>query len=547
VSAEPSSDDAARAPASGRRLLGVQPMKLVFALEYVLQGLANPFQGITYQPFFKHLRSDFGLSEAATQGLFARSYLAWSFKPVLGFFIDAYGRTRTLLIALLGAGAIGYLVTPWVDTSAVVFFWFMFALSVVFAGTDVAVDRATVIAGDEEAKATGRSRASTVGLNQAICWTAIYGTGIVAAVLGGYTADEVRFDVLMVALAAVPLLVLGAALLLPRDRAQPVPVTRSMNEFWRGLNSGPLLGVMLFYFVFHFQPALGALWNNYLIESLHFSQTEIGISDGASSAGAFAGVLLFAWKGVAWQERLGLRRIFRLYIVASILISLTQYLQVDPWFSIGSRALGAVLPFWDESTVRVIYLCTYSFLLAIPASSIRMSTFSVVGAVIPPSAAGSLFAGFMSVANLAYSMSYASGAWLYENGTGVGLLRSVQQAVFGIGSKPGESLSVNMLILIGSLAYLTSFVCVHVLPDRRQTLDADAQQGYRGPERWSSLAAGTKRGTDVAALALGAVLLGTLLYWELDPVSSTLIAFFVTTGLRKLALDALLAQREPAA
>ncbi|MET0411593.1 MAG: MFS transporter [Polyangiaceae bacterium] len=542
MSVEPARDDAAPPPPSGRRFLGIQPMKLVFALEYVLQGLANPFQGITYQPFFKHLRGDFGLSEAATQSLFARSYLAWSFKPVLGFFIDAYGRTRTLLIALLGAGAVGYAVTPWVDTSAVVFFWFMFALSVLFAATDVAVDRATVIAGDEEAKATGRSRASTVGLNQAICWTAIYGTGIVAAVLGGYTADEVRFNVLMVALAAVPLLVLGAVLLLPRDRAVPVPITRSMGEFWRGLNSGPLLGVMLFYFVFHFQPALGALWNNYLIETLNFSQTQIGVSDGASSAGAFVGVLLFAWKGIAWQERLGLRRLFRLYIVASILISLTQYLQVDPWFSIVARGLSAILPFWDESTVRVVYLCTYSFLLAIPASSIRMSTFSVVGAVIPPSAAGSLFAGFMSVANLAYSMSYASGAWLYDHGTGLGLLRSVQQAVFGIGSKPGDSLSVNMLILMGSFAYLTSFVCVHVLPDRRQTLDADAQQGYAGPERWGALEHAKKRRADLAAVALGALLLATLLYLELDPVSSALIAFFVTTGLRKLALDAWLAR-----
>ncbi len=547
MSAEPSAQEPGRPPASGRRFLGIAPIKLVFALEYVLQGLANPFQGITYQPFFKHLRGDFGLSEAATQSLFARSYLAWSFKPVLGFFIDAYGRTRTLLIALLAAGALGYAVTPWVDTSAVIFFWFMFALSIVFAATDVVVDRATVITGDEEAKATGRSRASTVGLNQAICWTAIYGTGIVAAVLGGYTADEVRFDVLMVALAAVPLLVLGAALLLPRDRAVPVPVTRSMNEFWRGLNAGPLLGVMLFYFVFHFQPALGALWNNYLIESLRFSQTEIGVSDGAASAGAFVGVLLFAWKGVAWQERLGLRRVFRLYIVASILLSLTQYLQVDPWFSIVARALAALFPFWDESTVRVVYLCAYTFLLSVPASSIRMSTFSVVGAVIPPSAAGSLFAGFMSVANLAYSLSYASGAWLYDNGTGIAWLRSAQEAVFGIGSKPGDSLSVNMLILLGSLAYLTSFVCVHVLPDRRQTLDADAQQGYAGPERWRVLEPGKKRSADIAAGAFGALLLAALLYLELDPISSALIAFFVTTGVRKVLLDAWLAHKARAA
>ena len=56
-------------------------------------------------------------------------------------------------------------------------------------------------------------------------------------------------------------------------RVTPVPVIRSAKAFWRGLHTGPILGVMLFFFIFHFQPAMGALWNNYLIETLHFTQT----------------------------------------------------------------------------------------------------------------------------------------------------------------------------------------------------------------------------------------------------------------------------------
>ena len=68
--APPASEAAAPPP---RKLFGVNPIKWVFALEYMMQGLANPFQGLTYQPFFKHLRFDYGLSEAATQTLFARS------------------------------------------------------------------------------------------------------------------------------------------------------------------------------------------------------------------------------------------------------------------------------------------------------------------------------------------------------------------------------------------------------------------------------------------------------------------------------------------
>ena len=131
-----------------------------------------------------------------------------------------------MLIGLLALATLGFLVTPLLDTGPMVFFGLMFGLSVVLAGSDVAIDRATVIAGDEEAKATGRSRATTVGLNQAICWLAIYGSSTLAAALGGYATDHVPFKGLLVALAGVPLLVLLFVLRLPRDTAVPTPVGR---------------------------------------------------------------------------------------------------------------------------------------------------------------------------------------------------------------------------------------------------------------------------------------------------------------------------------
>lgn len=546
VAAPPPVSIPAQSPAPPeRRIFGVHPLKFVFAMEYVLQGIGNPFQGITYQPFFRHFRVDYGLSEAATQGYFSKSYLAWSFKPLLGFLIDAYGKTRTVLILLLSLGALGFLLTPILDTGATTFFALMFALSIVMAATDVSVDRATVIAGDEEAKATGRSKSTTVGLNQAICWTAIYGTSILAAVAGGYLADHVPFHGLMAVLAVVPLSVLAFVLLLPRDRAVPIPLQQSILGFWRGLHTGPILGIILFYFIFHFQPAMGALWTNYLIETLRFSQTQIGIADGVSYTGYFLGVLLFAWKGVKWQDRIGLRKIFRIYILMSVAINLTQYLQVDPWFSTIAHGLYRVLPFLGEENARLVYLSAFNGLLAIGVSLIRMSTFSLVGAVIPVAAAGSLFAGFMSVSNLAYSFSYSSGAWLYTNGLDFGFMRALQQLLFGIPGVAGGELSINMLILIGSLAYFLSFVTVHLLPDRKQTLvtDVDEQQ-HPGPERWRVLPAGLRRGVDLGALGLGlAFALVAILRWKLDVISTALIAFFGITMLRQAVLDLLLRSR----
>jgi len=47
-----------------KTIFGMNPMKVLFPMEYVFQGLANPFQGITYQPFSRHFRFDYGMTAA---------------------------------------------------------------------------------------------------------------------------------------------------------------------------------------------------------------------------------------------------------------------------------------------------------------------------------------------------------------------------------------------------------------------------------------------------------------------------------------------------
>jgi MFS family permease len=551
-----SAQRSAAASTSARRgLFGIHPLKIVFAMEYVLQGLANPFQGITYQPFYRHFRFDYGLTEAATQRLFANSYLAWSFKPLIGFVIDAIGKTKLILTMLLAVAILLYLVTPVFDNSASMFYVLMIILSVFLAATDVTVDRATVVAGDEEAKATGRSKAATVGLNQAICWAAIYGTGIVAAVMGGYLAENIQVKTLLYMLSVVPAVLLGAVLLLPKDRKIRMPFLQSLgtsvSDFWRGLFTGPVLWIIAFTFIFHFQPALGALWNHHLIQNLGFTQTHIGFSDGAAYAGLLLGVILFSVVGIRWQEKMGLKTVFRIFIVLSVLMNLTQYLLVDPWFTAITGRLAGVLTFVSEDTVRLVYLSAYNFLMAILIGLIRMSTFSLVGAVIPVAAAGSLFAGFMSINNLAYSFSYSSGAWLYENGLRYDFMRTTQESLFGIPGAEGDSLSISMLILIGSSAYLLSFLAAHMLPDRQQTLATDESDQYMaGPEKYEAIGASYRKLINVLAVScivMLSVALSHIWGWQASSmIKAVLIGFFAVAFLRKVTLDAFL-RHAPAA
>jgi hypothetical protein len=210
-----------------------------------------------------------------------------------------------------------------------------------------------------------------------------------------------------------------------------------------------------------------------------------------------------------------------------------------------------MLPFVEADTARLAYLCLFNVVQGAALYLVDMSAFSLVGSVVPAAAAGSLFAGFMSVANLGYSFSFASGAWLYENGLGVAPLRAVQSALFGVSdpstlsgvaAAEASHLAIGMLILINSLTFFGSYALVGILPERKDTLaTAETEVIYPGPERWLPIAIQTRRVVDVASLALGAALaLGLIQGMGMNPIGSVIVSFFSGTYVRKLVLDGLL-------
>ena len=138
-------------------------------------------------------------------------------------------------------------------------------------------------------------------------------------------------------------------------------------------------------------------------------------------------------------------------------------------------------------------------------------------------------------------------SWLYDHGMSLAPLRGLQQGLFGIGGGPADKLSLNVLILIGSVAYFASFVAVHLLPDRAATLSGDGATAT-GPERWLVLPSGLRRAVNAGALAVGAGALAWLLYrWKMNVVSSVLLTFLGVCLVRKAILDALLRRRRSAA
>jgi hypothetical protein len=102
--------------------------------------------------------------------------------------------------------------------------------------------------------------------------------------------------------------------------------------------------------------------------------------------------------------------------------------------------------------------------------------------------------------------------------------------------------------LIGGLAYFASFLAVHLLPGRDETLAGGTGGPPTGPARWLVLPAALRRATNGSAIVVGAAVLAVLV-WRLkvDPVASALTTFLGICLLRESFLDALLRRRRAAA
>ena len=179
-----------------------------------------------------------------------------------------------------------------------------------------------------------------------------------------------------------------------------------------------------------------------------------------------------------------------------------------------------------------------------------MSTFSLVGAVMPVAAAGSLFAGFMSVTNLGYSASYASGAWLYAQRHGGGAAaRRAGAPCSASAAGPGDKLSLQMLILIGSARVLRELPRrARAARTRARPLAADETPAPRARSAGSPCRPGCDGRRTGARWSSARLLLALLtLRLKFDPVASVLTTFLGVCLMRKSFLDALLRRRRAAA
>ena len=193
-----------------------------------------------------------------------------------------------------------------------------------------------------------------------------------------------------------------------------------------------------------------------------------------------------------------MRKLFRIYIVVGAVFGLTQYALLDPWFSAITGALSRALPFLGTGVVRLGFLC----LDTAPSDGGHLSCSDEH--VQPGRRGRPGRGGGQPVRRLHVGHEPRLHVQLLERRAGCTTTAcrwrrcaACSSALFGLGGGPADKLSMNMLILIGSLAYFASFVAVHLLPGRDATLAGDGANGggaraLAGPA--GRFAAGDQRG-----------------------------------------------------
>jgi hypothetical protein len=159
---------------------------VLFALMYLVQGIAEPTEGLIAQPVRSLLRT-WGCSAASIGAFVAILELPWSLKPLYGLLTDfvpfAGTRRRSYLIlssigSTVGLAFLYFLKIPTGAFAALLVLLLIPAVSVAF--TDVVVDALMV--------EKGQPRGLT-GKLQSVQWAAMYGGTIIAGFLGGWLSQ----------------------------------------------------------------------------------------------------------------------------------------------------------------------------------------------------------------------------------------------------------------------------------------------------------------------------------------------------------------------
>lgn len=374
-------------PAQQDDRVRVDRLMLFFAIVYVVEGIGQVGGGIIGQPLTYYLK-DLGWSPVAVTAYLAVPSLPWIIKPVFGLvsdFLPLFGSRRKAYLLLSSVGAvIGFaIITELTSPARLMPFMLLTAYGMAIAST---------ICGALLVENGQRYKASSAFVGQQWLWFNI--AAVATSIGGGELVQHLSPAGALHAAAAIaavaPLSVLAATLLLLDET--PTRLQREeLRATWRSLiatlTSGRLWLIAGFLFLYYFSPGFYTPLYYYMTDTLHFSQSYIGILGGIASVGWIVAALVHRW----WMRGIGAVALLNLSIL------------------LGTVSTLAFLLLRGETSAALV-----NFFSGFAAMIANVATLTLAADYCPKRSEGFAFAALMGVINLAAPVSNTVGAWLYE-------------------------------------------------------------------------------------------------------------------------------------
>ena len=359
---------------------------VLFATAYFIQGIGEPTAGLIAQPVRSLLRTwEYSPTAISVFGFFVG--LPWTIKPLYGLlsdFVPIFGsRRRSYLILTTAATAFGFALMYRFPPASGQLVWFGLMLVVptlAVAFTDVVVDALMVERG-QPLGLTGRL--------QSIQWAAMYGATILIGRLGGWLSEHGLQMVGFAICSAATGVLLVVAILFVRDShsAEFEPPKLALRELWQAVRLPPVMIATAFLFLWNFNPFSANIQYLHMVNTLKFSEQFVGDLTSVFAMAAVVGSLAYGF----YCRAVPLRGLVHISIAMGVISTL---------------AYGAM----HDATSAIIVT------LIVGASYITgmLITLDLVARACPVHVAATMFALFMSLSNLSYSLSELAGGPLYE-------------------------------------------------------------------------------------------------------------------------------------
>jgi MFS family permease len=362
----------------------VRGLAFTLAALYFVQGLGDPASGVLAQPLraLLKLRGEDAGGIAAVMALLA---LPWSLKPVFALIADfvplAGSHRRHYLLAVTCAAAlalIGVALLPTEMHSLRTLFGLLLVAALAVAWSDVICD-AVMIEFAQPRALTGRL--------QALQWTALCGALLVAGAAGGWFTQMHALGAAAVLCGMTWLCVVALVARYVVDNPRPPDNARATAHALRAAARSPaLLWLMLFLFLWSFNPSWETVQYLHFTSALGFSEETYGYATSCFALGS----LIAAASYSGYCQRLPFARLLQLAIACGV-ASYLAYLHV--------------------TSTRVLY--GISLVAGAANMTSNLAVLDIAARRVPLLAAASVFALLMAVVNLAAASSEAFGGWVY--------------------------------------------------------------------------------------------------------------------------------------